>query len=175
MACIFLDRDGVINISEVRNGKPYAPKTFSDFKLHKNIEKSLYVIKSKGFYISIFTNQPDVNIYSNMKKEIEKMHQYLMDNFPIDNIEVCYHNDKYNCNCRKPKIGMLINAAKKLKVNLNNSIVVGDRWSDIEAGQNAGCKCYFINYQYKEKKPQQPYTEVLSLEHFSQILKKKQF
>ena len=60
MKCVFLDRDGVVNRSEVVDGKPFAPKNFSDFKVFSGVKESIETIKKLGFKVSIFTNQPDV-------------------------------------------------------------------------------------------------------------------
>lgn len=171
MKCVFLDRDGVVNRSDVKNGKPFAPKFFSDFKVLSGVKESIETIKNLGFKVSIFTNQPDVKKNTNMIYEIEKMHKFLYQNYDIDHIDVCFHSNEDNCFCKKPKPGMLIRSARKLDVDLTKSLVIGDRWSDIECGQTVGCKCFFINYNYNEPKPIQPYTEVSSLKNFSEILK----
>ncbi len=173
MKCVFLDRDGVINSSNIINGKPFAPKKYLDFKILNGVKESIKIIKSLGFKISIFTNQPDVKKNKNMKFEVEKMHNFLLLNFDIDHIDVCYHSDEDNCLCRKPKPGMLERSAKKLKVDLKKSYVVGDRWSDILCGQIVGCKCFFINNNYKERQPCPPYVEIKSLKEFSEILQNK--
>ena len=66
---------------------------------------------------------------------------------------VCYHDDHDNCKCRKPKLGLLLEARKKWDINLKKSYIIGDRWKDIEAGKSAGCKTIFIDCNYKEAKP----------------------
>ena len=84
------------------------------------------------------------------------MNSYLKDKLKLDDIFVCYHDDQDNCECRKPKPGMLLEACKKWNVDIKESYMVGDRWRDVEAGSNAGCKTIFINYNYKERKPKEP-------------------
>ena len=74
----------------------------------------------------------------------------------MDDIFVCYHDDKDNCNCRKPKPGLLLQAIKKWNVDFKKSFIIGDRWRDIQAGEKIGCKTIFIDYKYKEKKPKNP-------------------
>lgn len=81
----------------------------------------------------------------------------------IDAVYYCAHHPdakisqyKKTCNCRKPKPGMLLSAAKKFKIDLHASILVGDKWSDIEAGQAAGCKSVLVltghgTHEYKTK------------------------
>ncbi len=172
MTCIFLDRDGVINRAIIKSGKPYAPKKFEDFKIIDGIKESLIFFKKKGFKVCVFTNQPDVKLDLIIKKEVKKMHNFLLKNYAIDLIEACYHDDLDECECRKPKPGMLINAAQKLNIKLNESIVVGDRWRDIQAGQTVNCKCYYINNNYKERKPKKPYIEISHLKELVKEFKK---
>ena len=174
MTCVFLDRDGVINHSNVINGKPYAPTRFEEFKIIDGVAESLSIIKENKFKISIFTNQPDVKLKKEMKKEVIKMHEFLLRTLPIDHIDVCFHNNEDNCLCRKPKIGMLTRSAKKLNVNLKDCFVVGDRWSDIKAGQKAGCKCFFIDYDYNEQRPKQPFVSISDLRQFAMLVFKKE-
>ena len=81
------------------------------------------------------------------------MHEVLFDKTNVDDIFACYHRQKDRCSCRKPKSGMLIRASQKHKINLNKSFIVGDRCSDIEAGEKVGCKTVFIDRKYIEKKP----------------------
>lgn len=173
MTCIFLDRDGVINKAIIKFGKPHAPKKFEDFQIIDGIKESLLFFKKNGFKVCVFTNQPDVKFNPSIKKEIIKMHNFLIENFAIDLIEVCYHDDSDGCECRKPKPGMLINAAKKLNVKLDKSFVVGDRWRDIQAGQMVNCRCFYINNNYNEKKPEMPYIEIRHLNELVGKFKKK--
>jgi D-glycero-D-manno-heptose 1,7-bisphosphate phosphatase len=76
---------------------------------------------------------------------------------------MCQHDDEPQCPCRKPKPGLITSAANDLKINLQKSFLVGDRWRDIAAGQAIGLLSYFVNRKYDEKQPSQPYIEVSSL------------
>ena len=80
------------------------------------------------------------------------MNNFLKDEIKLDDIFVCFHDDDDNCECRKPKPGLLLDAGKKWGINLNKSYMIGDRWKDVQAGINAGCKTVFINNNYKETK-----------------------
>jgi len=73
-------------------------------------------------------------------------------------VEVCYHPGKglSDCDCRKPKPGMLLRAASELEIDLNSSWMIGDRWRDIDCGHAAGCKTILIDYQYAEILRQPP-------------------
>ena len=79
-----------------------------------------------------------------------------MEELPLDDIRVCYHDDKDQCLCRKPLPGLLIEAAEQYGIDLQKSFMIGDRFKDIEAGQNAGCKTIWIRYDYGERAPNQP-------------------
>ena len=76
------------------------------------------------------------------------MNNFLKKEIELDDIFVCYHDDKDNCNCRKPKPGLLLEASKKWYVDFKKSFMIGDRWRDIQAGVKVGCKTIFLNYNY---------------------------
>ncbi len=161
---VFLDRDGVINRATTINGKSYPPQTLSDFDLLPRVKESVDRLKDYGFIVVVVTNQPDVATGKQQKSVVEAMHGYLRSVLSVDHIEVCYHTENMGCSCRKPKAGMLKSAAASLSIDLTKSYMVGDRWRDVEAGQNAGClDTFFIDYGYSEKKPQDPYQTVNDL------------
>jgi D-glycero-D-manno-heptose 1,7-bisphosphate phosphatase len=94
-----------------------------------------------------------------LKKEIvEMIHVEMYRLLPVDRVEVCYHPGKgaSNCDCRKPKPGMLLRAARELGIDLTQSWMVGDRWRDIDCGHAAGCRTIFIDRGYAEALKQQP-------------------
>ena len=95
---------------------------------------------------------------------LNKLHNFLQEKYPINLICVCPHRIEDLCDCRKPKTGMIFSASKKLNINISESYIIGDRWTDIACGQRAGCKeNFYINNNYSEKKPEKPFTEVSSL------------
>ncbi len=75
---------------------------------------------------------------------------------PLDDFFVCYHDSGDNCACRKPLPGLLLQAAARYSVNLSSSFLIGDRWRDVDAGWNAGCKTVLIDYGYPEQEPLHP-------------------
>lgn len=153
---VFLDRDGVINAGMVRDGKPYPPDSLEDFRLLPGVNDAVVNLHEAGFKLIIVTNQPDVRTGKQKKSIVEAMHRRLLRDLPIDDIRTCYHINEDDCTCRKPKPGMLLEAAEQWNIDLFGSFMVGDRWRDIEAGQAAGCATVFINYGYSEKQPDQP-------------------
>ena len=84
---------------------------------------------------------------------VEEINHCLQQNLVLDEVFVCYHDDKDQCICRKPLPGLLLQAAAKYKINLAESFMIGDRWKDIDAGKNAGCKTIWIDMGYDEKIP----------------------
>ncbi len=153
---VFLDRDGVINRAVVRDGKPYPPSSLKELEILPQVASSLLDLKAHGFAIFVITNQPDVARGTQTREAIEAIHQALTSSLPIDNIFVCYHDDSDHCACRKPNPGLLLEAQRKHNIDLSRSFVVGDRWRDVDAGHNAGCKTILIDYGYKERKPARP-------------------
>ena len=91
------------------------------------------------------------------------MHAEIRKLMPIDDIMVCLHNDADNCACRKPKPGLLLEAAKKHGIDLRSSYFVGDRWKDVHAGKAAGCRTIFVDYGYVQDQPAEPDRTVRSL------------
>lgn len=164
---VFLDRDGVINRAVVRNGKSYPPETLDDFELLPGVEQAIQALRKAGFLIIVVTNQPDVATGVQQRGVVEAMHKKLRTLAPCDDIKVCYHTDSDDCECRKPKPGMLLDAASEWNVDLGRSFMVGDRWRDIAAGAAAGCATFFIDYGYAEQRPVNPGVVVRSLEEAS--------
>ncbi len=157
--CIFLDRDGVINRSNVKNGKPYAPLRFENFIFLPKVKKSIHQLKKLGFLVILITNQPDISKKKLKISTLDKMNDKIYRNLDVDDIFFCIHSSEDNCNCRKPKTGMLLESQKKYNINLNKSFMIGDRKKDIDSGIKAGCKTIFINRNYNEERPtRQNYT-----------------
>lgn len=150
---VFLDRDGVLVKSFVKKGKAFAPIKFKDFKIYKDSEKCIKKLNSLGFMTIVITNQPDVGKKIISKLTLNRMHIALKKKTKINKIYTCIHTSEQKCKCRKPKPGMLFQAARVNRINLKKSYMIGDRTIDILCGQKAGCKTIFINRKYKEKKP----------------------
>ena len=160
---VFLDRDGVINRCEVRNGKPYAPRRLEDFRLLPGVKNAVRALKRAKFLVIVVTNQPDIGNGLISKITVEAMHQWLERHLHVNDIKFCPHRQDENCGCRKPKPGMLLEAAKQWNIDLGNSYMVGDRCSDVIAGQSAGCYTIFINRGYREGKCPKPDRMINSL------------
>lgn len=160
---VFLDRDGVINRAVVRNGKPYPPASLKDFVYLPCVEACISQLRKAGYLVIIVTNQPDVATGIQTKEVVDAMHKKLRNDELCDDIKVCFHVDEDACDCRKPKPGMLHEAALEWGIDLKGSFMVGDRWRDVSAGKAAGCFTYFIDYQYAERMNERPDFVVASL------------
>jgi len=150
---VFLDRDGVINRVVVREGKPFPPATPQELEILPGVPEALHQLKQHGYKLLVVTNQPDVRRGTQSQATVEAMHRALSARLPLDDILVCYHIDHDKCDCRKPLPGMLLEAARKHNIDMAASFMVGDRWRDIEAGYNAGCRTILIDYGYAERPP----------------------
>ncbi len=171
---IFLDRDGVINKAIIRNNLPYSPRERDDFVILEGVRDAISILVRSGIIPVVITNQPDVSRGFTSVELVEQQHSILKNLLGIQHFYICYHDDTKSCNCRKPKIGLLISASQQLNISLERSYLVGDRWKDIQAGQEAGCSCFFVDYQYAEKQPELPFQKVKSLlEAVKMIVKEK--
>jgi D-glycero-D-manno-heptose 1,7-bisphosphate phosphatase len=155
---VFLDRDGVINRALEKESKPYPPTSLSEFEILPEVPAACAKLKSAGFLLVVATNQPDVGRGTLKQEVVETIHTHMTAQLPIDRVEVCYHAGKglSDCDCRKPKPGMLLQAARELGIDLAQSWMVGDRWLDIDCGHAAGCKTVFIDRGYAEELKQKP-------------------
>lgn len=169
---VFLDRDGVINVSIVREGKPYAPATVEEFTLLPGVVEACRQLKDAGFLLVVATNQPNVGRGTQAQAVVEAMHAKMCAALPVDRVEVCYHagRGEPECECRKPEPGMLRRAAAELGIDLQKSFMVGDRWRDIDCGQAAGCRTIFVDYHYDEALRAQPDFFCASLPEAARII-----
>ena len=151
---VFLDRDGVLNRTVVRNGQPYPPSRVEDFELHDDVAAGCARLKAANFLLVVITNQPDVGRGKQSREAVEAMHRKMQSALPcLDRIEICYHaGERYGepCDCRKPRPGLILRAAAELKIDLAGSYVIGDRWRDIDCARAAGCRAIFIQRDYEE-------------------------
>jgi D-glycero-D-manno-heptose 1,7-bisphosphate phosphatase len=161
---VFLDRDGVLNHSKVKNGKPYAPRKLSDFRLLPGAVQAVTDLKSAGYVVIVVTNQPDVGHGLISEATLDAMHSKLRSKVPVDGIMVCPHRQGANCSCRKPKPGMILEAMRRWGITTDGSYMVGDRASDIVAGQAAGLSTIFVDRSYAETVTAKPNLTVRSLQ-----------
>ena len=140
---VFFDRDGTI-IYDV--GYPRRPEQVT---LILGVEEALAEIKQHGFQLIMVSNQSGVGRGILNLEEAEQVHRQVISCLRKSGIEVdgfyyCFHSPEEHCSCRKPSPEMLFRAAEELNINLAESIMVGDKQSDIEAGKRAGCKTILL-------------------------------
>lgn len=154
---VFLDRDGVIT-----KEKSYI-KSMEDLEIFPYAKKCIEMIHGKGYYAIVVTNQSAVARGLLEEKTLVQMNELLKQETEIDKVYYCPHHVeavvmKYRkkCQCRKPNIGMILEAKRDFDIDMSKSIIVGDRASDIETGKRAGVKTILVNSGYGLKNLEYP-------------------
>jgi len=145
---VFLDRDGVLNQVFVRAGVTHPPAHVGEFEFLPGVPQAVRRLHAAGFALVVVTNQPDVARGLQTREGVEAIHQRLRDELPMLEVLACYHDNGDDCACRKPRPGMLLEAARRWQIDLRRSFLVGDRWSDVIAGQAAGCRTVLVETPY---------------------------
>lgn len=147
---VFLDRDGVLNRCTVQDGVPHPPSCPQEVEILPDVPEAMGRLAAKGLPLIVVTNQPDVARGAQTRQTVEAINRMLRQRLPITAVYTCYHDGPDNCACRKPKAGLLIKAAAAYNIDLTRSFMVGDRWSDVAAGQAAGCETFLIDLPYSQ-------------------------
>ncbi len=155
-AAVFLDRDGTLIRAPVVEGRPGSIRDVAELELEPGASDACDALEAAGFPLIVVTNQPEIARGLQTEAAVERIHARLLELLPLTEIIVCVHDDADECECRKPRPGMLIDAAKRHGLDLSASYMVGDRWRDIEAGQRAGCTSVFLDREYSETVPERP-------------------
>ena len=139
--CIFFDRDGIVNESP---GPGYVER-WEDFYLQPGFVAALRTISAKGYPAVIITNQQGVAKGLYTEEELQTIHgqfRAMLQAHGLDVLDIyyCPHFADAGCECRKPKPGMLLQAAQEHGFDLAGSWMIGDGERDVEAGQNATCR-----------------------------------
>jgi D-glycero-D-manno-heptose 1,7-bisphosphate phosphatase len=141
---VFLDRDGVLNRCYERGGVTYPPGSVDELEIFPGVVDAARKLDAAGFALVVVTNQPDVARGAQTREAVEAINDRLRAEMPLLDVRVCYHDNGDGCDCRKPKPGMLLEAAARWGIDLGRSFFVGDRWSDVAAGQAAGCRTVLV-------------------------------
>ena len=158
MKAIFLDRDGVVNelIYYQEQGIIDSPFTIDQFRLFPGVSEAIKNLQKSGYKVIIVSNQPGIakgNLSEKTFKDIRKKMTETLDRegCRIDGEYYCFHHPearleswKVDCECRKPKPGLLQQAAKDMNINLAQSWMIGDGLTDIQAGKQAGCRTILL-------------------------------
>jgi transaldolase len=160
---VFLDRDGVLNRTVVQDGAPRPPASPEELEILPGVREALTALAARGFTLVVVTNQPDVARGRQARAVVEEINRRLLAALPLHAVLTCYHDDGDRCDCRKPRPGLLRRAAAELGLDLSASVMVGDRWSDVEAGAAAGCRTFLVRAAHSEPGRCRPDHEVADL------------
>lgn len=167
---VFVDRDGVINRSVVRDGRPFPPSSCAELEILPGVVEAVERLRSAGFLVIAVTNQPDVGRGRQPREVVEGIHTAIRQIVALDDVRVCFHSDEDGCTCRKPRPGLLLDAARQWGVELSASFMIGDRWRDIEAGKAAGCRTILVGERYDERHPEGFWASASSLLDASDLI-----
>jgi D-glycero-D-manno-heptose 1,7-bisphosphate phosphatase len=164
----FLDRDGVLTEAKVVDGIPRSPRLASELVILPEAGPACRALAEMGLKLVCVTNQPEIARKSLDPAEVEAMNEILQRELGLDEVVVCPHDDVDGCDCRKPLPGMIIDAARRLDVDLPSSFTVGDRWRDVNAGRSAGTLTVFIDRGYDEPLRERPDVTVGGIQEASE-------
>ena len=148
---VFIDRDGVLVRAVPFEDYAHGPLTLEEFSIFPNVGEPVQRLRGAGFVTVLVTNQPAIARGKMTWETLDEMHRLLRLAVPLDDIEVCPHDDSDNCACRKPKPGMLLAAAEKLSIDLPASWLIGDTGRDVKAALAAGVTPILIDWPYNRK------------------------
>lgn len=153
---VFFDKDGVIN-EPVDRGEGFvaggkaqrftAPFVLSELHFFEGIAETVARLKERGFLVIVATNQPDVT-YGLMKKNDLAAILAKIKELGFDDIFVCTHGRGEGCECKKPKPGLLLDAAARWNIDLARSYMMGDTGADMGAARAAGCRAVLLERPY---------------------------
>lgn len=129
----------MLNQVRVERQHQVSPLTLDEFQVSKESAPLLQKLKAAGFVLIATTNQPGLSRGYQSRRELDRMHDLLRRALALDDILVCAHDETDHCPCRKPKPGLLVEAAFKWQLDLDRSFVISDKWQDAEAARTIGC------------------------------------
>jgi D-glycero-D-manno-heptose 1,7-bisphosphate phosphatase len=153
---VFLDRDGVLNEAVLRDGRPHPPARVGDVAILPGVRDACAQLRAAGYLLVVVTNQPDIARGATTRATVDAINDHLAGELGLDAVCVCPHDDADRCGCRKPAPGLLLSAAERFGIDLGASLMVGDRWRDIEAGARAGVPTAWVRSDYREAPPAAP-------------------
>lgn len=171
---VFLDRDGTINF----NKKGYVHK-IEDFEFIPKAIEALQILSNTGYKIIIITNQSGIGRGYYKEEDYKKLNNWMLNQLTkqgvrIDKVYYCPHHPDDKCECRKPKIGLLIQAVKDFGISLNDSWLVGDDERDIIMGRSANVKTIKIGQKMSKQLKLEPNFYAKSLFEAVQIILKNE-
>ncbi len=154
MKMIFLDRDGVINKNPPRSDYIKKP---SEFKFLPNSRKAIRMLNDAGYDIAVISNQAGIGKGLFSKEDLKKIDEKMLKGIKASKGKIkrtyyCIHHPDANCNCRKPKTGLIEKAAGKNKIDMKGSFFIGDTERDVVAGSRSGFKTITVLSGYNKNK-----------------------
>lgn len=153
---VFFDRDGIILKVLIEKGIPRAPQSIAEYKEKSGIvdgaHEAVLAARAAGFLAILATNQPDLHYGEMTEKDFDYI-QGKVAALPFDDIFICFHGREEGCDCKKPKPGLLLAAAKKWNIDLTASFMVGDMALDALAAKAAGCHSILLETPYNSSVP----------------------
>ncbi|HUD45693.1 MAG TPA: HAD hydrolase-like protein [Candidatus Baltobacteraceae bacterium] len=143
-AAVFVERDGILNCDRMEGKQPATPLSLDQLEPKIDSIEPLRQLRAAGYLLIATTNQPALSRGELSRREMDRMHDILRRIFALDDILVCPHDAADFCPCRKPKPGLLTEAAFKWHLNLEQCFVLSNKWQDAEAAMNAGCTSLLI-------------------------------
>jgi len=155
---VFLDRDGVVNqmFYDQEHGTIDSPLNPNQFVLMPQVDKLIRTAQKLGYKVIVVSNQPVVAKKKTTKELLDEITKKMFEELKkkkvsLDDVFYCLHHPeakdpKYRklCQCRKPKPGLILQAAKKYNIDLKKSVLIGDGITDVQAGKNAGCRTILV-------------------------------
>jgi D-glycero-D-manno-heptose 1,7-bisphosphate phosphatase len=142
---VFIERDGILNLDRMEREQPMPPLFLEQMEPKTEAIEPLRQLKAAGFLLIATTNQPGLSHGTLSRRELDRMNSILRQMFCLDDIFICPHDANDCCPCRKPKPGLITEAAFKWHVNMERSFVISNKWQDAEAAHNAGCTSLLIS------------------------------
>ena len=158
MKAVFLDRDGVINelIYHPEQGIVDSPFTVEQFRLLPGVGEVIKKLHEMGYKVILVSNQPGIakghmseETFNEIRKRMQE--ELAKEGASLDGEYYCFHHPEAkvegfrdNCECRKPKPGLLLQAAKDKDIDLSQSWMIGDGLNDVRAGKEAGCRTILL-------------------------------
>jgi D-glycero-D-manno-heptose 1,7-bisphosphate phosphatase len=157
---VFVDRDGVLNelVYDDEEGRSSSPVSTKGLRVFPFVPDSVKKLRSMGFLVIVISNQPGVAKKQFTQAELKRMSAKIRrvlssKGTSLDGEYYCLHHPDglvreltLSCECRKPKPGLLLKAAKEKDIDLHESYFVGDGLIDVEAGRRAGCKTILVGH-----------------------------
>jgi D-glycero-D-manno-heptose 1,7-bisphosphate phosphatase len=145
---VFLDRDGVI-LDNLVEGKKHSTNNAGEILYVPNAILGLRKMQSKGYDLFVISNQGGVGLGIMTKKVLDEINNKMLEDLAREGVTIkglycCLHKPEENCLCRKPALGLLLQAQREYDLNLEGSYMIGDRTSDIELGNRANIKTILV-------------------------------